>query len=105
MQFLFEIQSGSLQNLESLITNGKRSELLMILNKKLKLEERELNSCLERNEYSNLNFSEGDLSYLQLQKNGIYLEYSLSYAERACNPIVNIDKKELSSFFPITLFE
>ena len=104
-QFLFEIQSGSLQNLESLITNGKHSELLMIFNKKLKLEERELNSCLERNEYSNLKFYEGDLSYLQLQKNGIYIEYSLSYAERACNPIVYIDKKELSSFFPITLFE
>jgi hypothetical protein len=104
-QYIFDLQTGTLQKIERLIPLEKKNQLLMKLNENLKLEEKEMISCLENDEYSNIKFSGDDLKEIRLAKDGIYLEFWLSYAERACNPAVFMNKKDVSVFFVETLFK
>jgi hypothetical protein len=104
-QYLFDLHSGSTLNLESLILPEKKVELLSILNKKLKQEAPEVVKCSGDNDNISLKFTQEDFKSIQIQKDGIVLEYWLSYAARACNPYVFIDKKVVSMYFNETLFE
>jgi hypothetical protein len=104
-QYIFDLRSGALQDLERLIPIEKRSKLLLKLNENLKLKEQEMINCLENNEYSDLEFTMDHIKEIRLVKDGISIEYWLSYAERACNPIVFIKKNDISNFFVETLFE
>jgi hypothetical protein len=104
-QFLFEIKTGDLKNLKDLILQSKRANLLNILNQKLKKSENELIKCLGNKDYENLVFTNESLEQLKLQDEGITLEYWLSYLEKACNPIINLNKSDAALYFESTLFK
>jgi hypothetical protein len=104
-QFLFEIKTGDLKNLKDLILQSKRADLLSILNQKLKKSENELIKCLGNKNYENLVFTNESLEQLKLQDEGITLEYWLSYLEKACNPIINLNKSDAAFYFESTLFK
>ncbi|MFM7683844.1 MAG: hypothetical protein ACKO7P_14050 [Bacteroidota bacterium] len=104
-QFLFEIKTGDLKNLKDLILQSKRADLLNILNQKLKKSENELIKCLGNKDYENLVFTNESLEQLKLQEEGITIEYWLSYLEKACNPIINLNKSDATLYFDSRLFK
>ena len=91
-QYLFESKSGNLKKIEDLILINSRDNLLKSLNSELRKSESELNSCLGNEDYENLEFTQDMFSQIKLQEDGITLEYSLSYIEKACNPYIFISK-------------
>lgn len=103
--YLFDLHTGSLKELHSLILQNQKAQLLQLINKKLKQEERELSECIGNNENSGIQFTLEDLNYISLVNNGIQIEYYISYAERACNPIIGLTREEASQYFDKILFE
>ena len=103
-QYLFESKSGNLKKIEDLILINSGDNLLKSLNSELRKSEPELNSCLGNEDYENLEFTPDMFSQIKLQEDGITLEYSLSYIEKACNPYVFISKKNAAQFFDFNLF-
>ena len=104
-QYLFDLKTGVLQNLESLILPSKKSELLSLFNKNLKLQRMEVVQCTQIDGYYDMEFSKDDLKSLWLDENGISLNYWLDYASRACAPIVFIERDYISKYFAEKLFE
>ena len=103
--YIYDLISGERIQSGSVIIASKRSEFLALLNSKLKKLIPEVHVCLDSDVYDDILFTVDELNEMRFDKNGIVMEYYTSYATRPCNPIINLNKEEIISYFITGLFD
>ena len=109
-QYIFDLQSGILHDLTSLILPKKKDELLLLLNEGLKGIIDDL-GCLEEFDITNElditdEFTQENLQSIEIQNEGISLEYRLELdIFNNCSKKVKILKEDIALFFVEKLFK
>jgi hypothetical protein len=102
----FRKASGAQVPLEALLLPERKAQLAAALQKKVRALNDEVNACLKHDneeggyDLTDWSPSEGETSMITIYKDGVSFDFDLlSYAERACEPGIVFDKREVAPFF------
>ncbi len=97
----FRKASGAQVPLEALLLPERKAQLAAALQKKVRALNAEVNACVRYgNDLTDWSPSEWELSWFTIDKEGLSFDLELlSYAERACEPEIAFEKREVAPFF------